>query len=340
MIEIIAACRTIDERAQQVYANLARGAAQEDLAGFWESVAAAGSARMTLWEEFARWAQQGILPQLFDRPGEVMTELGAVRDKVVHLERSSRRITDLTRAFLAAFKLEFYLLYPAISDLFQYRSSLADADPHPVHDGYGGRLNRLFDGLQRYDLANLELELVGETIYRLWSENRRMAVQNSQDPLTGVLNRRGLFNAIKPLAHMAERNGMPVGMLMIDIDRFKEINDRHGHPHGDAVLTAVARRLQDSVRASDVLGRYGGEEFLVFVTAVEPGVLPSVAEKLRRAVADVDAGAGAVTVSIGICSGRLERDVDAGIEAMIREADARLYEAKAAGRNRVAGACG
>jgi diguanylate cyclase (GGDEF)-like protein len=230
--------------------------------------------------------------------------------------------------------LEFYLLHPSFEALSQYAATYnRDSDSELSYERF---VSRLFDALQQNELGTLELELVGEVIHRLWKENRRMAFLSNYDELTGVFNRRGLFNAVTHLAHLAQRNGSPVGVLMVDIDHFKAINDNFGHQVGDDMLRQVAARIRKAIRASDVLGRYGGEEFLVFLSSVKPVSLGEVGEKIRRAVENMPERSARVTVSVGIAHGRVGRQVEADVKSLIKRADEKLLSAKMGGRNCIA----
>jgi diguanylate cyclase (GGDEF)-like protein len=125
---------------------------------------------------------------------------------------------------------------------------------------------------------------------------------------------------------------------MMDVDRFKQVNDRHGHVIGDKVLQAVAERTRACLRAADLLGRYGGEEFALLLPMTQAFAAQSMlAERIRRAVSqhgiETEAGPVSVTVSIGVAS--LGPQVSS-LEQLLMQADARMYEAKDAGRNQVA----
>jgi diguanylate cyclase (GGDEF)-like protein len=154
------------------------------------------------------------------------------------------------------------------------------------------------------------------------------------DPLTGTLNRLGLDEA----AHRLFDDTHGLAVLMLDADHFKAINDRHGHAGGDRVLAALARCIGAGLRPGDLLGRVGGEEFLVLLPRTGLATASTLAERLRVHVASLplefDGLAQAVTVSIGVAA-RDPADFDA--DALVRRADRALYEAKRAGRNRVAG---
>jgi two-component system cell cycle response regulator len=154
------------------------------------------------------------------------------------------------------------------------------------------------------------------------------------DPLTGVDNRRSTFRRLGAAISGARRHGRPLAVVMLDIDHFKSVNDEHGHDTGDAVLVTVANRLAERVRHEDAVGRLGGEEFLVLLPDSGEGAAATVAESLRRAVADEPVHAGRRSVPVTVSAGwALWQGEDA--ETLVRRADAALYAAKAAGRNAV-----
>lgn len=159
----------------------------------------------------------------------------------------------------------------------------------------------------------------------------------NSDHLTGCLNRRGFLSAAGAALYRARQQGLPVAMLVLDIDHFKRINDQYGHAAGDAVLREVVRRCRAVLRQGDLFGRLGGEEFVLLLTdAAEAGAL-RVAEAIRREVAAAPVClAGERPVGVTISVGLLVcRDGGGGLEELIASADAALFRAKDAGRNRV-----
>jgi len=155
------------------------------------------------------------------------------------------------------------------------------------------------------------------------------------DPLTEVHNRRHLNDQLDILSSASVRHGTPLGVVMVDVDLFKDVNDSLGHAAGDQVLRVIAARLRRTTRREDVLGRWGGEEFLILAPLTDLTGTRALAERIRAAVAlhpvEIDDGATiTVTVSLGCASGA---GADAG--ELVADADAALYRAKAAGRNRV-----
>ena len=158
------------------------------------------------------------------------------------------------------------------------------------------------------------------------------------DPLTGLHNRRYLAEEITRVWRQARRDGTRVVALVLDLDRFKQVNDAHGHAAGDALLQAVARSLRSTVRPADLLARTGGEELVVVGMVSDSDEAARLGERLRAAVAATrtDAGHG-VTASIGLA---LARPVDgddptSSLWRLVDRADAAMYEAKRSGRDRV-----
>ncbi|MBO9193917.1 MULTISPECIES: PleD family two-component system response regulator [unclassified Rhizobium] len=161
------------------------------------------------------------------------------------------------------------------------------------------------------------------------------------DPLTGLSNRRYLDNHISTLFNRSMARGRPLSVLIADIDRFKQINDTHGHDAGDDILREFANRVRSTVRGADLACRYGGEEFVVVMPDTSPEIAASVAERLRGVIESVPfvvRGTGQelqVTASFGIAS-RTPQVITPG--HLLKQADVALYEAKNGGRNRVVAA--
>ena len=164
--------------------------------------------------------------------------------------------------------------------------------------------------------------------------HRAAEAQASTDALTGLPNRR-YFDEFCGLLARRRRSGDAVGVLMIDIDRFKVLNDDHGHATGDEVLRAVGGAIVAAVREDDVPARYGGEEFVVLLRNPSPAIALEVGERVRSSVAGLDLGrlgVAGVSVSVGVA---VAGHADQPIADLIAEADSALYRAKRAGRNRV-----
>ena len=191
-----------------------------------------------------------------------------------------------------------------------------------------------------FDQKELQVRLrAGRRIVELQDELLRaresLRRQATHDSLTGLKNRGMIFDLLSTEMSRCEREGGRCGVVMMDLDRFKNINDTYGHACGDTVLREAARRLSESVRPYDAVGRYGGEEFLVILPGCDAETSANQAERLRRVLAETPVVHGghaiAITASFGVTewrSGHLP-------EALVNTADEALYKAKHAGRNRV-----
>ncbi|MBB3082231.1 GGDEF domain-containing protein [Geodermatophilus sabuli] len=184
--------------------------------------------------------------------------------------------------------------------------------------------------------ASVGVHVLRCRVQRLLEATRALS---HQDPLTGLANRRHLVENAPRIWRQARREGSRVAAMVLDLDHFKRLNDAHGHAAGDAVLRAVAASLSATVRPTDVLARVGGEELVVLGLVNDAADAGRLAERLRTAVATSRSAAGhSVTASIGIA---LVRPVDgedatAATWRLIDRADGAMYEAKQAGRDRVA----
>lgn len=193
-----------------------------------------------------------------------------------------------------------------------------------------------------FDSAELQARLmVGKRMLLLQAElleaHRQLQHQATHDPLTGIFNRGAIMEGLGKQWTRAQREGGALCVGLCDVDHFKLVNDRYGHSAGDAVLIEVTRRLTQVLRPYDLLGRYGGEEFLM-VAASREGDCLELFERSRRIVADTpfqyEQLSIAVTISIGVFEYTSSTDPEE-VGAILNLADAALYKAKSAGRNRV-----
>jgi diguanylate cyclase (GGDEF)-like protein len=166
---------------------------------------------------------------------------------------------------------------------------------------------------------------------QLARQNARLAELAATDELTGVKNRRRFREDLDLFVSQADRLGLPLSLILLDIDHFKQYNDTFGHPAGDRVLQQVGRMLRSTVRGHDVVARYGGEEFVVLLPATGSREAVEVAERLRATIAGHGWPHRAVTASFGVATSGPDAP-DA--VALVDQADRALYSSKEVGRNR------
>lgn len=168
--------------------------------------------------------------------------------------------------------------------------------------------------------------------------NNQLAEQALSDELTGLPNRRAMIERMRYTSEIARRNGHGFGLVIGDIDNFKQINDTYGHAIGDAVLREVADRLQSAIREQDTVARWGGEEFLVLLPNTDAHGAARLADKLRRRLAErpfiTQAASIRLTMTFGAVGG-CTAHTPADCEECLRRADEAMYRGKQAGKNRV-----
>jgi len=176
------------------------------------------------------------------------------------------------------------------------------------------------------------VELQGQLI----AAREQLRIEATHDSLTGLLNRAAFFEGFQKEVSRARRSHASLALIMADLDHFKTINDQHGHVAGDLVLRETARRMRASLRTTDLMGRYGGEEFIVAAPACAMRDALALAERFRSSICagpiELPTGTVTVTMSLGVAATTELDDVD----RLVQAADEALYHAKESGRNVVA----
>jgi diguanylate cyclase (GGDEF)-like protein len=249
---------------------------------------------------------------LFDNEERVIAEAEAM---IHHLHEVARGVQNLADAYRKSYREQSRIM--RLSDRMQRELQTAKH-----------RLSEQATALQALN-ASLATEIEERT--RLTEELQRTA---TIDSLTGAYSRRHLFDLGVAILRQHARTGEPLSALIIDLDHFKRINDTLGHGAGDTVLRHFAEICRGAVRKNDVFARYGGEEFVILLPGSGITEAIEIAERIRTALADrpimTDTGEVAVTASAGAAT----HDREGTLERLLARADAALYEAKRAGRNR------
>ena len=228
---------------------------------------------------------------------------------------------------------EVFTNYPALSE------ALLNATSREIT--LGSEPETQYFDIRTFPLTFRKMELGHAAILADITSQARLReelrVHAETDDLTGIANRRRFLMAMKQECARYNRFKGPFSLLLIDIDRFKSVNDLHGHPAGDAVLRAIVHRLKTCFREIDLFARYGGEEFSVLLVEAGRDVAATVAETVRHAIATesftADGNSLRITVSIGVVT--QQGDTTADCDTLLKLADLALYRAKDEGRNRV-----
>lgn len=261
-------------------------------------------------------------PALVNPPASALLGLAPGENDAATLAQAMRRLrescvnADALQTTYAAVVADVGFAVKAVWDLGDRQF---EVDSHPVQgDGRNGRI-WVFD------------EITAQ--HRLEQELRRLA---ATDPLTGLSNRRQFAESGGAMLRQTRADALPLAVLMLDIDHFKSINDRFGHPVGDVVLQATAQRCRAELRQQDLMARMGGEEFAVMLPGVGADEAAATAERLRAAIAAAPVSADELRIEVRVSiggTGRLAEDRT--LDELLGRADQALYTAKRTGRNKV-----
>lgn len=336
MRDILQTCVRIERAAARLYADMGDRCddtqASECLAG----LARDEEAHASWWRDLSRAHESGLLPDLWEDTEAVRERLHetlvAIRSSVPAEGRLSGR-----DALAAAAAIELFLADQAFAELIEFGGARF-ADER--QDEYDKHVRRLVSAIERSGASGLE-RLLGVQLRRTWNESVGLAREGVRDALTGLGNRRALAVHAERWASWCARYGRPLAVLVLDLDRFRAVNERHGRAAGDATLLAVAESLRATVRASDVPARYGSDEFAVLAPETGPEEARALAERVAKTVHEAmvasDAGIVRPSVSVGIAAvldppGSEPR----AFEELMTAADRALYAAKRSGRDRIA----
>ncbi|MCX7030132.1 MAG: diguanylate cyclase [Spirochaetes bacterium] len=270
-------------------------------------------------EEHRQVPLQVLVLQPASGPADVARALDAGADDSLRLPCDPEELAARVRAAVARWQAQAGL----IKEREFYRIAVAEEE----------RLSSLV--LDQNQSLKAAYEKIRQLNGELEKANRELEQLAAYDALSGLLNRRTLFSRIGVEIERATRMNVPLTGLMVDIDRFKSINDNFGHPCGDLVIREIGVKLQNRLRKYDFAGRYGGEEFFVLLSNSTEVQAERIGDRFRREMAETrftcNAESFAVTLSIGVARFRDGDTQDSWIES----ADRALYRAKEAGRNRV-----
>jgi len=330
---IVERCLQIDKIAHSTYSRILKTCRQPELQEFWRTVAEEEKSHMEFWEEARTACRQAKLPIMLENVAATHDELTIMSNRLKRLTDSFPDWGTPAQEIMLAYMIESYLFDPTFMTIFNGFHFIRP----DIADNYETHICRFIDVMRHYQgqKAPVEIEIFGKTLYNLYMLNKRLAHESAADPLTGLLNRRGFFNMVNPTLGFLVQNQVPAGVIMLDIDDFKQLNSLHGHDAGDLALVAVAATVRKVLRNADKIGRYGGDEFIVFIERQNVRSLKLLCERIRK---NVEQHAGKVygsplSISLGAACSCLSAPPEEALAALIKQADTNLYQAKNEGKN-------
>jgi len=332
MQAILELCVELDTNAAATYAAMADACSDEEVRVTFQRMGAEEVSHVGWWTELLEAWQEGLVPDVADE-STILARLRELAEEIEMLvptdftELSTDEMLDL------AAHLEFFMLDPVYGELLDLVNPGSSTEHHEAYSRHVMRLVSCIESRHsRTDLAHF----LARVLARSFRDQQRLATLAMHDPLTGLYNRRGFYGYVRQWASWSTRYGHPLGVLLVDIDRFKLINDTFGHPRGDDALRAVSAALCQAVRTSDVVGRYGGDEFAILAPETDAEELVLLMNRIVDVVRDTSfLGQGAdAQLSVSVGGSLAQGALPITPEQLLAAADHSLYEAKAAGRDR------
>lgn len=331
--EILERCVDLDSHAERTYREMAAACPEPSVAEVFRQMALEEAEHVRWWTELLSAWNEGLLPDIADEHG--MTErLDEIGNSLAETAVWEPEDASVDKMLAVAARMEFFMLDSIFGELLDLVQPGGSANHH---EAYSRHVQRLVSAIEQHGEADMAVFLA-RLLKRAYRDQQALAALASRDQLTGLLNRRGLLGYLEQWLAWSARYGRPLGVVLLDIDRFKEINDRYGHAAGDKALQQVARSLERAVRSSDVVGRFGGDEFII--VSPESGE-PELALLLDRVVeivrgTPVETGSDTVLVTVSAGASWAAGDSLVSAQQVVAAADRSLYQAKDAGRNQAA----
>ncbi len=330
--EIIEMCIALDTAAIDTYATLAEACQDPGIRVLFRQMGLEEEAHVGWWADLLEVWEAGLLPPVSDEDSvrSHLTELA--NDVRLAVPEDCSGLTPDEMLAVAA-HLEFFMLDPAFAELISLARPIRQVDAAEAYSRHIMRLVTAIEG--RHDRTDLS-HFLARALARTLRDQERLQTLATKDALTDLYNRRGFYGYVSQWTSWSVRYGHPVALAIVDIDHFKSINDTYGHPTGDIALRSVAIALRRAVRTSDLVGRYGGDEFAILAPETSAEELVQLMERVLAAIHetqfDLPNARAHLTVSVG---GAFAGGGDPVTpEQLLAAADQSLYEAKDAGRNR------
>lgn len=337
MRDILDLCVKLDVFAERLYRALARSCTEPELRAFFSRMAEDEEQHTGWWRSLLDAWEHGLLPDLVSDTRELADRLTGVYAELETIDVEALDALGVEEALALSAKVEFFMIDPVFGELIELTEP---AQAGERHSAYHSHVQLLVNEIAKRFPPGSLASLLATSLSRSWADTLHLAAFATHDPLTGLLNRRVLYTHLPQWAAWSARYGHPLAVLLVDVDHFKRVNDLHGHTMGDVALQSIAAALREGVRASDLVVRYGGDEFAVIAPETTEAECAELCERMLESVRSISFTTTTgdtlrFTVSVGsVVSHDAAGSPPRRVEGLLAAADQSLYSAKQSGRDR------
>lgn len=328
LTDILETSLRIDQKACTTYYKFYKNTHNKELRNEWLKRSEEERTHIFFWKRAISLSEEKSLPLIFKNSVTVRNKIKKTCESLEELLSQFDSYNVYIEQMTLAFMLEAYMLHPTFMEMFQAYNFI----DKKIEKQYEEHVSAFINMIERFHggLGILHVKLFSENLQDLYNVTKEHLETALRDPLTGLYNRRGFIASTQPILNLADRENLYVGIVLLDFDNFKNINDRHGHAAGDAVLKAGATILNSCLRESDIAARYGGDEFIVSLVVEDPSIITNICKEIEKEIEkQASQRAGLYfSVSLGTATSKLSSPYEKNLAALINNADQKLYEAK------------
>ena len=297
LCDVVRSCLVIYQKAADVYRVLANNTMSEEISRLWRSMAEGMNKHIIYWQKMSERVERDPNMEVLGNPYEALVHLRDVEAKIDLIQESSTAFRSVMDYFYLACSLEVQLIHPVLCSLPESVMSVPAREV--VKWDYQTNLKRFLEGMQKHCAPHYLNTALMDSLDRMWLMNKRMAQQNSRDPVTGAYNRKALLKVISSFASLAERDGHNVAIIMVGIENIHDLYTTFDVKAADDVVKRFYKGITPGIRVADIIGRYNFSTFLVYLSKVNHQYLYDIAERFSESTQSIHKAGFLLSVHIG-----------------------------------------